>query len=324
MLKLRHLFENVELAKTALQSWEHDTESLDEMLSNYRISSNAIHPFKQKGEVCFLRFAPVDEKFEKNILGELEFIDYLIANEYPALNPLPTLNNEICIRFNSPWGEYFASAFRKVSGVQIEDIELTNDVLVAYGKALGRLHLLSSRYSPKCVKWTHDEVLNWIEMTLIANKAPNIIFNELNEMKKLLSQIPMSPENYGLIHYDFEPDNVFYDETTCTCSVIDFDDGMYHWYALDIEQVFDSLGEMLEEEKLTLAKDTFIQAYQTEFPFSNETESLFPLMRRFVNLFRYTRLIRCVSDRFDDEPEWLIGLRKKLNKVIDRYERSLG
>ena len=324
MLKLRYLFENYVLAKTALHSWEHDTESLDEMLSKFRISSNAIYPFKQKGEICFLRLAPVDEKFEKNILGELEFINYLITYEYPALIPIPTLKNDICIRFNSPWGEYFASAFRKVPGVQVEDIELTNDVLVAYGKALGRLHSLSSRFTPINEKWSHVEVLNWIELTLIAYNAPNVIFNELNAMKESLSRIPKSPENYGLIHYDFEPDNVFYDETIRTCSVIDFDDGMYHWYALDLEQVFDSLGEMLEEKKLTHAKVTFIQAYQTEFGVSKEAESLFPLMRRFVNLYRYARLIRCISDAFDDEPEWLIGLRNKLNKVIDRYERSLG
>jgi len=323
MLKLRHLFENVELAKTALQNWEHDTETLDEMLSNYRISSNAIYPYKQRGEVCFLRFAPVDEKFEKNILGELEFINYLITNDYPALVPIPSIHKETCITLRSPWGEYYASTFRKVQGVQIEDMELTNDVLEAYGKALGRLHFLSSRFTPKSAKWSHDEVLHWIEMTLNVHKAPNVIFNELNAMKESLLQVPKSPENYGLIHYDFETDNVFYDETTRTCSVIDFDDGMYHWYALDLEQVFDSLGDMLEEEKLTHAKETFIQAYQTEFTFSNETENLFPLMRRFVNLYRYARLIRCVSDRFDDEPEWLIGLRNKLNNVIDRYENSL-
>lgn len=323
MLKLRHLFENVELAKTALQSWEHDAETLDEMLSNYRISSNAIYPFKQKEEVCFLRLAPVDEKFEKNILGELEFINYLVTNDYPALIPIPTFNNETYIQFSSPWGEYFASAFRKVPGVQIDDIELTEEVLKAYGKALGQLHFLSSRFTPMNAKWSHDEALHWIEMTLNEYKASIVVIRELNEVKKSLSQISMSPENYGLIHYDFESDNVFYDETTQTCSVIDFDDGMYHWYALDLEQVFDSLGEMLEEEKLTHAKDTFIQAYQTEFDVSKETESLFPLMRRFVNLYRYARLIRCVSDVFENEPEWLVGLRKKLNSIIDRYETSL-
>lgn len=35
--------------------------------------------------------------------------------------------------------------------------------------------------------------------------------------------------------------NVFYDEETGSCNMIDFDDSMYHWYAMDIEQALDSL-----------------------------------------------------------------------------------
>jgi hypothetical protein len=62
------------LAKELLTYWEYDLERLDEMLSYYRISSNAIYPFFQKGKVCFLRFAPSVEKRMNNLQGELEFI----------------------------------------------------------------------------------------------------------------------------------------------------------------------------------------------------------------------------------------------------------
>jgi hypothetical protein len=75
MLKLIYLFENFDLAKEALKSWEHDDDTLDKMLSNFRISSNAIYPFCHNGQVCFLRLAPIDEKIEKNILGTLELIN---------------------------------------------------------------------------------------------------------------------------------------------------------------------------------------------------------------------------------------------------------
>ena len=65
MLKLKYLFENYELAKEALKNWEHDVDTLDQMLSQFRISSNAIYPFTQDGKVCFLRLAPIEEKIEK-------------------------------------------------------------------------------------------------------------------------------------------------------------------------------------------------------------------------------------------------------------------
>ena len=60
MLKLKYLFENYDLAKEALKNWEHDADTLDYMLSKFRISSNAIYPFYKNGEVCFLRLAPVE------------------------------------------------------------------------------------------------------------------------------------------------------------------------------------------------------------------------------------------------------------------------
>ena len=50
-----------------------------------------------------------------------------------------------------------------------------------------------------------------------------------------LEQLPVSPAGYGLVHYDFEPDNVFYDGETC--HVIDFDDSMEHFYAIDLVQM---------------------------------------------------------------------------------------
>ena len=77
MLQLKYMFENYELAKHALTNWNHDEESLDAYLKYFRISSNAIYPFKGCGKRCFLRLAPVEEKQEENLRGELAFLQYL-------------------------------------------------------------------------------------------------------------------------------------------------------------------------------------------------------------------------------------------------------
>ena len=45
MLKLKYLYENYDLAKSALKNWEYDTETLDDCLQHFRISSNAVYPF---------------------------------------------------------------------------------------------------------------------------------------------------------------------------------------------------------------------------------------------------------------------------------------
>lgn len=69
MLKLKYLFNNVNLAEMLLKNWEYDSESLD-MFQYYRISSNAIYPFRYEGKTCLLRFAPRQRKCKSNIAAE--------------------------------------------------------------------------------------------------------------------------------------------------------------------------------------------------------------------------------------------------------------
>ena len=75
-----------------------------------------------------------------------------------------------------------------------------------------------------------------------------------------------------MVHYDFELDNFFYDKEKKACSGIDFDDGMYHWFALDLEQVFESLEDRLSGEALQSARNEFIEGYQEERPYTREME----------------------------------------------------
>jgi hypothetical protein len=65
MLRLKYLFNDVNLAEMILKNWDYD-EGSTEMFKFYRISSNAIYPFKYKGRTQLLRFAPA--------LGRLHFL----------------------------------------------------------------------------------------------------------------------------------------------------------------------------------------------------------------------------------------------------------
>ncbi|WFR65724.1 hypothetical protein P9222_00285 [Paenibacillus amylolyticus] len=66
MLTLKYLFQHNDLAEMILKNWNYDPESLD-MFQYYRISSNAVYPFREQGEVRLLRFAPVEEKSESTL-----------------------------------------------------------------------------------------------------------------------------------------------------------------------------------------------------------------------------------------------------------------
>lgn len=49
MLKLKYLFQHNALAEMILKNWNYDPESLN-MFQYYRISSNAVYPFRDQGK----------------------------------------------------------------------------------------------------------------------------------------------------------------------------------------------------------------------------------------------------------------------------------
>ncbi len=324
MMKLKYLFDNRDLAHMLVKNWEHDKSSL-EMFEHYRISANAIYPFKRNNVVYFLRFAPSSEKVKENIVAELNFINYLRGNYYNALEPVPSKLGEEVLCKSTPWGEYYASAFKRVNGKPINKSDFDNDVILTLGKSLGHLHKLSSEYlNPKPKRWTHNDVFDWIEKTLTDLPDKEMALSESWILREYFSRLPKDRRNYGLIHYDFELDNVFYDNVEKTCSVIDFDDAMYHWYVMDIEQTLDSLKDEIPENGYQEKKAVLIQGYRSEFDVSDEILELLPVFRRFANLYGYARISRSVQETWDNEPEWLIGLRLKLNKALDKRTLNFG
>lgn len=323
MLQLKNLFQNFDLAKEALSHWPHDEEGLDEMLAQFRISSNAIYPFRRNVEVCFLRMAPVEEKREANIRGEMEFLAYLNAAGYAAAKPIPAHSGEVLLRLNTRRGEHFACVFMKAQGVRVDRTDMSFAVMQAYGRALGKLHALSRAYRPKEAMWSCFDALDWARSQLAAAGAPEHVFAELARVREELSAIPKTGQSFGLVHYDFEPDNVFYDAEADVCSAIDFEDAMYHFYALDIAKALAALEEDAPEGSFPSAREALLEGYRSQAPYTSETEALLPLMRRYQAVFAYARVVYCMAERPADEPDWMKVLCGKLEAFRGELEERM-
>lgn len=106
MMKLKHLFNNEDLALMALKCWDYDQDSL-ELFKYYRISANALYPFKNNGRLQYLPFSPVKEK-PYGLEGEIEFLTYLKSEGYPVVELISSKNNHMIEEISTPWGHYYA------------------------------------------------------------------------------------------------------------------------------------------------------------------------------------------------------------------------
>lgn len=323
MMKLKYLFDNNDLAKMLLCNWKYDEDSLD-MLKYCRLSSNAVYPFKNGGNVHLLRFAPTSEKDKNNILAELEFIKYLSHNQFPALRTVLSNNNEELVTAMTPWGDFYASVFNRVTGVQLGETDLNEDIMYEFGRTLGKLHQLSSTFVPINKRWSYEDVFLWMNSTLSTLPNQKLAMGELELLHNYFSKIPKTPDTYGLIHYDYELDNVFYDKATGVCNVIDFDDAMFHWYVMDIEQSLDSIKENIEPKRYEQSSELFLKGYKNEYSIDDEMLSLRPVFRRFANLYGYTRVARAAAEKWDNEPKWLVDLRVNLDNLMKSRHANFG
>lgn len=311
MLKLTYLNENFSLARLALTHWAHDEATLDARLRWFRISSNAVYPFDREGHLCFLRLTPEEEKPAAHILAEMAFLTHLQAADYPALRPIPAKDGQLLLTLSTPWGRWHACAFTGVPGKPIEDIPLTEDVLTRYGGALGRLHALSMNLDVPPARPSFADALDWAWVYI--QQGPEEMQAEYRAVRDALSRLPREKSTFGLVHYDFEPDNVFFDGTDC--HVIDFDDSMLHFYAIDLVQALD---EMPQE-----AHASFLAGYYAACPQSGAKEADFPLMRRFRDLYSWARLKHALEDVSAEQPEWMPGLIERLMGKMRALEERM-
>lgn len=313
MMKLKNLVENFDLARLALQHYPHDADTLDTILPRFRISSNAVYPYFNQGKLCFLRLAPLDEKNPAHVQAEIDFIQYLRGHGYPAMAPIPSTDNRLSFVLASPWGAYCVSSFAAVHGMPIEDMPLSPEIVRAYGRSLGQLHALSAGYQAPAVRPTWYEAMN--RNTLQAVNASPAAIRICDRLYAELASLPMDAGSYGLIHYDFEPDNVFWDSDAHTISVIDFDDCLYSWYAMDIAQALNELDPHWSE--------TFLAGYRSSFPFTAAQESTLPLMQQYITLRSYMRLKHCLSEEVPEPPAWMVDLQRMLTVKLDALEAMI-
>ena len=311
MLKLKYLEENFTLARMALVFYSHDEDTLEERMQRFRISANAVYPYDCDGKLCFLRMNPSMEKSSPLIREELRFIQLLRQKGYPALKPIRNLDGEYFRNMRSPWGIWCICAFEGVPGVPLEQVEMTEEIITRYGEALGQLHHLSMQLMLPPDRPNFLELMKWIRDIL--EDAPYPLYRECLEIRAALKEMPCHPDTFGMIHGDFEMDNVFWDGEKC--HVIDFDDCFVHFYSLDL---LIALRELPPE-----GKDAFLKGYRAACPESRATEEDFPLMRRFRDLFQYARIMYALSEKPDPMPDWMPALVEKLEGMMADLERDI-
>jgi Ser/Thr protein kinase RdoA (MazF antagonist) len=197
-------------------------------------------------QFAILRIGQQDCPVEQT-LGMLEWVSFLAQNGAPVSSPLPSSNGRLLERLEFEGTAYIVTAFEKADGILAENITpsaWTPELYRSIGKSVGWFHRISSTYRPSSASSTRPQ---WYDSYEIHEATEELAPTNDPARQKLagllaeLRHLPVSGDDYGLIHDDLHFAN-FLVHPDGTITIIDFDDCVYGWYAVDIAMaLFDVL-----------------------------------------------------------------------------------
>jgi Ser/Thr protein kinase RdoA (MazF antagonist) len=309
------------VAERVLEPWAHDAGSVQ----FFRSSANFLYTFRSEGAPFFLRFADATERSREAIEAEVALLGWLAAAGIAVTLPVASRRGNPVETVETDRGAFHAVVFPAVCGEQREIDDLDGAGFRRWGAALGRLHAALREYpaaGPAAGPAARPSWRDLLETTRehVRDDEP-AVRRELEEVAAALDALRATPETYGLIHFDFELDNLAWRDGEI--AILDFDDCARLWFAADIAFALSDLfaeGADLADARVR----AFLGGYAEHHPLDRDLRTRVPLFLRLGNLIRHARIARAMDLSVGPEhPDWLHGLSRKLQDQMAAYSASL-
>lgn len=304
------------LADELLLQWEHDAIRPQ----YWRSSANFVFFCEIRGRDHVLRFNHEDERTAEIIQSEIDFVNALAGSGLNVAKPIRSKSGNYVESVSTSHGIFHAVIFEALPGKQLDLEELSAPQIRQWGQALGELHHAAARLRTSGRP-------GWQEQLAAAEKSLSEgDYQARQAITRLISDLQtlaLSEDNYGLIHFDFEPDNLIWNEGGP--GVIDFDDCAWNWFAADIACAVEDLVSAqgtnagLRSEPFLL----FMQGYRSVRPIEQAELEHIPLFWRFQHMLDYARLARALTPvKLTGELAWMAALRDKLATRMQQYREE--
>lgn len=307
-----------DLAKELAIHWEHDKD----WVKMWRVSANCVCYLRNKNKNYVIRFNKNSERKYEEIETELVLMKYLKKNNILVPELILSKNNKYIETTKTKYGVFYSSVFERIIGTQKEIDGLEDGDFTTWGKELGKIHKATKQLPFNIMRKSHKEL--FYELILECPCKNEIEKKEKIELEKWINGLTINKSNYGLIHYDFELDNMLW--TDKGLYIIDFDDAIYSWYVADIayalRDLFDQGREFNPDNEMF---KKFMAGYKSETDITDEELELLPGFYRFHNFISYKKLMKSIDVPFSgNNPEWLKTLIEKIIVIKNSCYENFG
>ena len=200
-------------------------------------SHSYVFEYPRDGSSVILKITHSTHRRVRQILGELDFTNYLADNGVNVSRSIPSLRGNPVETLEADTGYFLATAYQKAPGELVDWRDWTPELFERWGALIGRMHTLTKSYEPssESIRRRHwHENRDWdLESSVPESKIEFRRYGQ--DIKDWLMSLPMDRDSYGLIHSDVHQWNMLYDG--CKLWPIDFDNLHYDWFLSDFTTV---------------------------------------------------------------------------------------
>jgi Ser/Thr protein kinase RdoA (MazF antagonist) len=261
-------------------------------------------------------------------MSELLYLQYAATNQADVALPVLSLEDKLVETIPDEEDGYFSVVcFEKAPGQHPRDENHQSDLYYAWGKAMGRLHRLSTTYQPaegyQRMHWYEEVEITQPDQFLSPDQW--LIIEKIQQATARLKTLPVSQETYGVIHNDLHTGNFLLNGRRIT--MIDFEDAVQMWYVSDIAislfmtAVWPPNNQPREEVPFTFLPP-FLKGYRSEKEISSQCLYRMPLFLKFRELGQYVAMYRGAD--LENMHPWVArfmeGRRERIENEIPVFE----
>jgi len=230
---------------------------------------NQVYECTQQGQQYILRISTEPWRTVEMVHAEIDWLRYLADRGLSVARAVPSRAGNWVEVVEVEGKSVPVVVFEKAPGQPPEEKDWNEQLFLAMGRFLGRMHCLTREYTPdnaayRRYTWRED-MDRFADLSLLA--ADKAIQEKHQELHDYLARLPQAEDAYGLVHVDFHRGNFFIHGENLT--LFDFDDCQYSWFADDLAMaLFYAIWPGAEsEEKRQIAQKfyaTLLDGYHQE------------------------------------------------------------
>jgi len=259
------------------------------------------------GKILVLRVSSLGDRSEKDYLAETDFIHFLAESGAPVADVLPSVGGRFVEKIEIDGRKSYLSLFTYADGILISDNGYRyregaplSEYFYNTGKTLGVIHRLSKIYKPSYRRMDYTDKYNRENIDRLIPDDFKPLKDAMAQRLHLFGLLPVSPDVYGLVHFDFSDGNYHIDMQTGKITVFDFDNCINCWYMFDLANLWTHGVGWCQFEKDANVRKRFMDSYFHEIVkgYRSETDVSEEMLTK-LPLFIDMVLIENIIDEFE-------------------------